>query len=389
MGMGVFLLGSDLFFGCRSKSALVPHIQSDFRGKVLIIGAGAAGMAAGYYLKNHGVDFAILEASNAIGGRLKKVEGFVDFPLDLGAEWIHTHPRFLSELLINKERNSNVQTLVYNPQTIATWKAGELKYRNFIRHVYSEWKFAQSTWFDFFDQNIVPEIKDLIFLNRPVSEIQYGGDKVIVSTRNGEEFISDKVLITASIKMLQNRSIRFVPALPSQKQNAIDELYMGDGIKVFIEFKERFYPDVLTFGNIFQAFREEEKFYYDAAFRKETQRHVLGLFAINEKASSYTELKSEKDIIQKILNELDGVFEGKATPNYVQHVVQNWSAQPFVEGAYSYTVNGPSKATLERIIQPVMKKVFFAGEALSIENQSMVHGAIESAYHAAERIITD
>ena len=38
--------------------------------KVLIIGAGAAGLAAGHALAQRGIDFQILEASDRIGGRL-------------------------------------------------------------------------------------------------------------------------------------------------------------------------------------------------------------------------------------------------------------------------------------------------------------------------------
>ena len=58
--------------------------------QVLIIGAGAAGLTAGYILHNKGVSFEILEAADTYGGRLKKTEALADFPIDLGAEWLHT-----------------------------------------------------------------------------------------------------------------------------------------------------------------------------------------------------------------------------------------------------------------------------------------------------------
>ena len=56
---------------------------------VLIIGAGAAGITAGHLLAERGVDFEILEASSTHGGRVRKVDDFVDFPIDIGGEWIH------------------------------------------------------------------------------------------------------------------------------------------------------------------------------------------------------------------------------------------------------------------------------------------------------------
>ena len=56
--------------------------------KILIVGAGVAGITAGHILAEHGVDFEIFEASATYGGRVRKVDDFVDFPIDLGAEWI-------------------------------------------------------------------------------------------------------------------------------------------------------------------------------------------------------------------------------------------------------------------------------------------------------------
>ena len=45
------------------------------RPKVIIIGAGIAGVGAGCYLTNHGFhDFVILEATNRIGGRIHTVD---------------------------------------------------------------------------------------------------------------------------------------------------------------------------------------------------------------------------------------------------------------------------------------------------------------------------
>lgn len=54
---------------------------------IFIIGAGAAGITAGHLLAEEGVDFEIFEASDTYGGRVRKVDDFVDFPIDVGAEW--------------------------------------------------------------------------------------------------------------------------------------------------------------------------------------------------------------------------------------------------------------------------------------------------------------
>jgi monoamine oxidase len=55
----------------------------------LIIGAGAAGLAAGRRLQDAGQTILLLEARNRIGGRIWTVHDFADFPIEQGAELIH------------------------------------------------------------------------------------------------------------------------------------------------------------------------------------------------------------------------------------------------------------------------------------------------------------
>lgn len=51
---------------------------------VAVIGAGAAGLTAGFLLKEAGQTFRVLEAARIQGGRAKTDTSFADFPLDLG-----------------------------------------------------------------------------------------------------------------------------------------------------------------------------------------------------------------------------------------------------------------------------------------------------------------
>lgn len=55
----------------------------------LIIGAGAAGLAAAHALQATGKNVLVLEARNRIGGRIYTDYSLTDFPLELGAEFIH------------------------------------------------------------------------------------------------------------------------------------------------------------------------------------------------------------------------------------------------------------------------------------------------------------
>jgi len=73
--------------------------DSTYSGKVIIIGAGIAGLYAGYILKSKGIEFEILEASNVYGGRIGKNENFADFPIDSGAQWLHGKNNIISDLI--------------------------------------------------------------------------------------------------------------------------------------------------------------------------------------------------------------------------------------------------------------------------------------------------
>ena len=389
LGMGLPLLSSMFLKSCTEDDFVFPDFKTDFQGKVIIVGAGAAGLAAGYLLKRHGVDFEIIEAAPRFGGRLRRHDGFADFPIDLGAEWIHTDPSVLARIVNDPQADANVDVVVYNPQTIRTWNNGRLSSHNYIRNFYSEWKFKSNTWYGFFEQFILPHVADRLTVNTPIEEIDHSAERVALHSSDGRIFEADKVLITVPVKILQNRQITFIPALPAEKTQAFDKVFMGDGIKIFVEFKERFYPDILAFGNIFSALSNEEKFVYDAAFRKESSHNILGLFAINEEAAAYTRLGDEQEIISGFLAELDEIFEGKASEHYVKHVIQNWSAEPFINGAYSYSFDGNQRNIVSAIKEPVSGKLYFAGEALSLNHQAMVQGACESAYATVTAMLQD
>ncbi len=378
--------------GCKKEIISSPEFEVNFNGSVLIVGAGAAGLTAGYLLKRYNIDFKIIEASSVFGGRMKRAGDFSDFPIDLGAEWIHENPSILAELLSDANISANIDVMPYSPETVYSYKNGKLKKHNWVSNFYSEYKFKNTTWYGFFENFMVPHIADNIVYNSPVNEINYTADKVTVKTTQQQTFEADKVLIALPMKILQSNSVKFFPELPAEKLETINGIEVPDGIKVFIEFSEKFYPDMLFTDGIFDVLVNgdsgDDKLYYNAAFRKNSSRNILGLFSVGNVATPYTSLETEAEIIAKILNELDEIFEGKATQTYIKHIVQNWSKEPYIQGSYAISSLESLSKTAEKLLKPISNKLYFAGSALGGEDRvSTVPGASKSAYTAIELIL--
>jgi monoamine oxidase len=66
---------------------------------VIIIGAGAAGLAAARRLHDGGADVRVIEARERIGGRIWTVDALAPFPIELGAELIHGEATITRQLL--------------------------------------------------------------------------------------------------------------------------------------------------------------------------------------------------------------------------------------------------------------------------------------------------
>jgi monoamine oxidase len=78
------LLAGTFLGSTRSNACATQKAQ-----RVVVIGAGLAGLAAARKLKGLGHDVVVLEGRNRIGGRVHTSTQWSDLPLDLGASWIH------------------------------------------------------------------------------------------------------------------------------------------------------------------------------------------------------------------------------------------------------------------------------------------------------------
>jgi len=405
-----------------------------FDGNVLIIGAGAAGLYAGYILKSRGINFQILEAANKSGGRLGKLESFADYSIDLGAQWLHGRNSILGDLIkksktkitkdesdeyfwfnneiINAlpkdvsaiyEEQENLPDISFQEYAIqqgygedykfiveqiagdqgadasrlsVKWNIAEEKNWNSGN---KDYKFEQ-TFYDLLNDHITSQIATDIKLNTIVSKIDYNENKIIVTDSANNTYMADKVIITVPITILQNSSILFNPPLPIEKTNAFNKIGMGAGMKVFMKFNTKFYKENLAGGSICAA-------YADDLIGKNGKDNVLLAFVMGKQAEYLTSLGSDTAITNALLQELDTMYSGQATSTFIRSHVENWTTNPFIKGAYSYSKVGIGNAR-NIAAQSVNDKLFFAGEAMNLNgHHQTVHGAVETGYKEVINIL--
>lgn len=361
----------------------------DFDGNVIIVGAGAAGLAAAKILEQNNINYTILEATNRYGGRLKKDTTLADFPIDIGAEWIHSNPKVLNVIKGKSGYQIDEELIPYRLENTARWDGKEYTSvssweNNFRYNFMPESKFKNTTWYDFVNENIAKNVKDKIQFNFPVTSVDYSKNEVIVTTSNGDKQKAEKVLVSVSIGVLNSNMITFNPELGPKKMEAIESISFEPGFKVIMKFNEKFYPDAIEL-----KVKNGEKVFYDMAFKKGAKTHILGFLCKGEEAKKYYSLVSEKKIISKIINELDEIFDGKASQTYLhEYRYENWGQHEFTRGTWTKAFQ-EKKSTLNILNQSLDQKVYFAGEINDPYKQMGVPGAILSGYYSIDKLLTD
>jgi lysine-specific histone demethylase 1B len=431
--IGGLLIPSLFLSSCR-KELLLEDFQ--YTGKVLIIGAGAAGLYAGYILKSKGIDFQILEASANYGGRIGKLSGFAKYPLDLGAQWLHGKNSIVGELvsqsgakitLDNSDekywfKNKIVSSLPKDINTIFTRETNlpDISFKDFAiqegfgndynnivegiagdsgaaaSRISAYWKIKEEenwisgdddfkfeeTYFDLIDSQIASKVQDNIKLNTIVKKINYTESSIVITDSNNNTYSGDKVIVTVPITILKSNAIEFIPSLSLDKTTAFSKIGMDAGMKVFLKFNNKFFDQNIIGGSTSAS-------YSDESIGKQQDDNVLLAFIMGKQAEYLTSLGNEEQIKNALLQELDSMYNGQASASFISYHVQNWTTNPFIKGAYSYSTIGMGDAR-QISAQSINKKIYFAGEAMNFNgHHQTVHGAIETGYREVINILND
>jgi len=222
-----------------------------------------------------------------------------------------------------------------------------------------------------------------IELGQVVSEVRWDQSPLRVITHQ-TEFLADYVVVTLPLGVLQSQRVRFTPALPSDKQQAIARLGMGLLNKCYLRFEEAFWPADVDWLEYISA-NHGEWAEWVSFQRVANQPILLGFNAADQ--GRQIEDWSDQAIVSSAMETLKTIF-GVDIPDPMDAQITRWASDPFALGSYSYNALGSTPQDREILAAPVGQRLFFAGEATEPDYFGTTHGAYLSGLRAAEEILS-
>ncbi len=400
--------------------------------EVIVVGAGAAGLAAAVRLAAAGITLRVLEARDRIGGRAH-TRAHAGYPLDLGCGWLHSADRNpwtrLAEaagFTIDKttpawERQS--MDLGFSRQDQAAFQSAARRFHarldgldpsgddfpavelleqgcRWSPLIDAESSFMNGAELDrvsardlarYADSGVNWRVREgygaaiaahgaglPIVLGCAVTLIDHGGRRLRVETSRGA-LTADALILTAPTSLLAAQTIRFRPDLP-EKLDAASALPLGLADKLVMTIDA---PEILPIdGHLFGSpSRTATASYHLRPFGRPLIEAYFG-------GSLARELEGEESgaFFAFAARELAGLFGDSIRARLRPLLETGWGRDPFARGSYSYARPGQADARAT-LAAPVEDRLFFAGEACSRRDFTTAHGAFLTGLDAAERAI--
>ena len=401
--------------------------------ETVIVGGGAAGIAAGRRLQNAGIKCLTLEARPRLGGRAWTIVDPSGFPIDLGCGWLHSADRNPWVTIAEEQQRTIDKTpppwrrrslpLGFPPggqqdflksQEEFFARVGERarmepdvavaelltlggRWNNLINAIATYISGAEldrlsARDFENFDDtgvnwHIVEGYGATIAacgdalparLNCPVHKIDHSGKRLKIETPDGT-ITADQVIVTLPTTVLAESDGFFSPSLPD-KMTAAQNLPLGLADKLFLslEHAEEFEKDSRLFG---ATDRTATATYHLRPFgRPQIEVYFGGRCAADLEASG------ESAFFDFAVSQLVDLLGSKFAQRVKPIRIHRWRADPFARGSYSYAIPGMSDCRAV-LAAPVDDRLFFAGEACSRGDFSTAHGGWETGVAAAEQVL--
>jgi monoamine oxidase len=399
---------------------------------VVVIGAGAAGVAAARRLLAAHVPTLVLEARGRAGGRAWTPRG-ADFPLDLGCGWLHSADRnewagLAPTLGLTVDRTpppwgAQRRSIAFPPDERADFMAASEAFfarvdaalddpvdrpaadflapgsrwnplLNAVGNYISGGELADVSARDLasYDDSgvnwrvsegygtLVETYAAPLDLRRdcPVTRIDHAGARLRIATPHGD-IAARAAIVAVPASLIADGTLRFSPDLPA-KRDAAAGLPLGLADKLFLRVER---PDDLP----------AETRLFGALDQPNTGSYHLRPFG-----RPVIECYFGGNLAWDLEREGDGAFARYALEQLARHLgvdiagrlqplaATAWGHDPFARGSYSYARPGkfPARAALAA---PVDERLFFAGEACSEHDYSTAHGAFRTGVAAADGVI--
>lgn len=394
----------------------------------IVIGAGAAGVAAGRALARGGATFMVLEARQRAGGRAF-TQAAGGFPVDLGAGWLHSADRNVLLPLaeqqgfeINRETppwQKSADARGFETQDQRAYRAEQGRFferaheaaEKGVDFAASELLDRQARWTPLIDAMSTyvngTETDRLSVLDYAAYEdtevnfrvaqgygalieklgadlpirfgcvarlVDHGARPMRVETNAGT-LTARTIIVTVPTNLIANGALRFRPALPERVEAAaMLPLGLADKLFLALDGAEEFPVDSRLYG---ATDRTATANYHIRPFgRPLIEAYFGGQFARELEAGG---LDAFADFaIQQIVDTLGSSYRARLTPI----ACSSWAHDPFALGSYSHALPGHSGARA-KLAKPEGEALFFAGEAVSPGFFSTAHGAWETGERAA------
>lgn len=410
---------------------------------VIIVGAGAAGLAAMRKLVEAGRKVCMIEASDTAGGRIATIDDGFNQPVEAGAEFIHG--KLPLTIKLAKEAKLSLETVKGEMIGVKNgeWRKEEhdhhwhefmrrlrklkidITVQQFLDQYFSEGEYLElrravqgfAEGFNLADiskasmLSLKKEWKDIekeqfrikggygqlikylydrcpgstaeFYFNTIVEKILYK-KQVVVYTSDKRKFESDKLIITVSAGVLQSGSIQFEPDLNDHAM-AIQGLGFGGVIKFLLQFRTNFWKD--NDNNI--GFLLTDEIIPTWWTQLPTENNLLTGWMGGSRAAEKI-YETDSNLLQTALLSLSSIFKiplAILKQELTNYKIINWLEKPFIKGGYSYNTLQSEKA-IEILSTPVDNKIYFAGEAVSqSDSQGTVESALQSGYDAAGQLL--
>lgn len=406
---------------------------------VIVVGAGAAGLAAGRAFARNGLTCVIVEAAGRVGGRAWTESTSFGQPVDHGCSWISgsgnnpftrygraggftlvDHTSADTDLFdLDGNRASDADRAAHDRAwgaidralskagraghdvaastvvpdmpygaTVQTW-SGAMDYGVGYDSISTAdwWDSASSQPSLLVKEGLGTLVATLadglpISLGTKVRAIDTSGPGVSVETSKGT-IRAKACLVTVSTGVLNAGSIRFTPALPDWKQQAASDIPMGLLIKIPLLF------DGARLGlgeNNWVTYRIPEDRPGEACYYVAWPcglDYVMGFVGGPFAWDLYAQ--GQDAVVDYGLEQLVRLVGSDARKHFVKGLATDWADNPLTLGAYGAVRPGAAGAR-EKLGQPLDGKLFFAGEAMGGAVSALANGAYLSGKSVAQTI---